>query len=162
MESSRARSSGVRTRPTALRLSFSWASVRAPITTEVTLGLPISQASATCAAEMPCPSAIATLDEVVELLLVMDGRLAPVGKLARALGKFMATAIFAGPKATSEGAPDKDAEPLVNRDWHKFVFGLACLQSVVDLLADRPDALFALRHTESFIRCQPEKLDRPT
>ena len=39
---------------------------------------------------------------------------------------------------------------MVNRNWDKFIFGLARLQSVVDLLADWPDALFALRHTESF------------
>jgi hypothetical protein len=60
----------------------------------------------------------------------------------------MATAIFAGQKATSERAPDQDAKPLVNRDWHKFVFGLARLQRVVDLLTDRPDEFHELRHAD--------------
>jgi hypothetical protein len=44
----------------------------------------------------------------------MDGWLAPVGKLARALGRFMATANFAGQKAAGESAPDKDDKPLIN------------------------------------------------
>ena len=60
----------------------------------------------------------------------------------------MATAIFAGQKTTSERAPDQDAKPLVNQDWHKFVFGLGHLQHIVDLLANRPDELHELRYTD--------------
>ena len=48
----------------------------------------------------------------------------------------MATAIFAGQKTTSERAPDQDAGPLVNQDWHKFVFGLGRLRGIVDELYD--------------------------
>jgi hypothetical protein len=60
----------------------------------------------------------------------------------------MATAIFAGQKTTCERAPDRDAEPLVNQDWHKFVFGLGRLQRIVDLLANRPVELHELRHAD--------------
>ena len=60
----------------------------------------------------------------------------------------MATAIFAGQKTTSERAPDQDAEPLVNQDWHKFVFGLGRLQRIVDQLANRPDELHELQHAD--------------
>ena len=44
--------------------------------------------------------------------------------------------VFAGQQPAGEGAPDQHAQPLVDRDRQQFIFGLACLQRVVDLLGD--------------------------
>jgi hypothetical protein len=68
------------------------------------------------------------VDEVVQRLLVVHRRLAPLGQVPGPLGCLPAPAVLAGQQATGERAPDEDAEPLVDSERDQFELGLARLR----------------------------------
>src|SRR5262249_8739445 len=57
-------------------------------------------------------------------------------------------AVFAREQAAGDRAPDEDAETLVDRDRDEFVFSLARLQSVMDLLGNEALVIVALGDVE--------------
>jgi len=78
------------------------------------------------------------LDDVVQLVLVADRGLVPAGQEPGLLWVRLVAAVLAAQQPAGQGAPDEDAEALVDGDGHQFVLGLTGLQRVVDLLADQP------------------------
>ena len=68
----------------------------------------------------------------------------------------LVAAVLAGQQPAGQRAPDQDADALVDGDRHQLVLGLARLERVVDLLADKalPAAARSLMPS-AFISCQP-------
>src|SRR5207249_11340265 len=88
------------------------------------------------------------IDDIPELALVMNRRLLPAGKLARALGSLLVAPVLARQEAAGKRAPHQDAEPLVERDRQELVFRFAGLKGVVDLLCDEARQMLAFGNAE--------------
>jgi O-acetylserine/cysteine efflux transporter len=86
---------------------------------------------------VPLADADERFHDGVQGLGVVDRRLAPAGELPRASGRLAVPAVLAGQQPAGQRAPDQDAEPLVDGERDQLVLGLAGLQGVVDLLADK-------------------------
>jgi hypothetical protein len=76
------------------------------------------------------------LDDVEHPGLVVDRRLAPIGRVPGSLGSGAITPVLAGENAAGERAPHDDANLLVDRQWDEFVLDLPVQQGVIDLLAN--------------------------
>jgi hypothetical protein len=61
------------------------------------------------------------VDDAVELVLVADGRLVPLGELARSGRRRLIAAVLAGEQAAGQRAPDEDPDALVDRGRDQLV-----------------------------------------
>ena len=96
-----------------------------------------------------------SFNDIVELVLIMDRWFPPFIEVPGTFGRLLTPAIFSGQKAAGKRTPDKNADSLVNADWHEFVFSITRLQRIVNLLADKSVEAAPLGDAESFHQVPP-------
>src|SRR5690606_30771885 len=73
------------------------------------------------------------VDNRIELFPIVDRWLAETADMPAAFG-FAVAPILSRQQSTGQRRPDENAEALILRDRHQFVFGVAAMQRIMDLL----------------------------
>ena len=95
------------------------------------------------------------VNNVEELVLIVDRWFAPIIEVPSSFRHLMVPAIFARQKATGKRAPNQNANSLINADRYQLVFGVACLERIMNLLAHEARQAASLRDTERFHQVPP-------